>query len=277
MGRSRLTLKHISNDAIRKSTFMKRSDGLMKKVFEYCTLGDIAEACLIVFDNDDDVNGDHQPMMTWPEDLTKIHSIIQKYENQKNEEEEPSTMFGIQEYFEIKKNLVEADISKVRKEILKVKYPTWDQRFNNLEDEPLLNFIGVLDEKIAACIQRKKLLKIQNELEVILAQTNNAASNSNQASLMQNNFQSQLIPIPMDNQVDSSFDLSQQVNFADNVDVALDSTKQSDAAEPDWDSLHELLDCASQGGFSEDRTSDLHELMSCNRQPSNFVYINDFS
>ncbi|CAL0304888.1 unnamed protein product [Lupinus luteus] len=305
MGRSRLTLKRISNNAIRKSTFMKRRDGLVKKVFESCTSRDIAEACLIVFD-DDDANDDPQPMMTWPEDLTKVQSIIRKYESRKNEEEETPTMFGIQEYFAIKKDLVKADISKVRKEIVKIKYPTWDPRFNSLGDEPLRNFIAVLDSKIEACKQRKKLLEIQHEFEAVLAQTNNAASNSTQDSFMQNNFQSQLIPTPMDNQVDSSLDfleqldfsvnldlpldtsldfseqldfsanldlpldtsldvleqldfsanldlpldtsldISEQLDFSVNLDIPLDTTKQSEAAEPDWDNLHELLDCASQ-------------------------------
>ncbi|XP_061352571.1 agamous-like MADS-box protein AGL82 [Gastrolobium bilobum] len=116
MGRSRTTFKRIPNDKARKETFMQRRKGLMKKVSEFSTMCGV-EACLIVYDE----NGDAQPM-TWPRDPIKAHSIIEKYERQKNKK--PLKAFDLEDFFKNKKNMVEAEISRVNKDILKTKYPT---------------------------------------------------------------------------------------------------------------------------------------------------------
>src|SRR5262249_41229332 len=54
---------------------------------------------------------------------------------------------------------VEAEISKVHKEELKIKYPTWDDSFNALREEQLRIFVSLLDAKIDACNQRINMLK----------------------------------------------------------------------------------------------------------------------
>ncbi|OIV97286.1 hypothetical protein TanjilG_07038 [Lupinus angustifolius] len=197
MGRSRLTLKRIANDASRKTTFKQRRDVLLNKMQELSKLcnaeeGEAAKACLIVYN----INGGDPQLVTWPENLKADHSLIQKYENEKNEE--PPVMFGIQDYFKNKKDKVEADISKVRKEILKIQYPTSHPCLNSLGDEQIRNFIAVLDAKSKACNERMNMLKWQHQVEVInSAQTSSAALNSSQVNFTPNNFQTQLIPTPM--------------------------------------------------------------------------------
>ncbi|CAL0320186.1 unnamed protein product [Lupinus luteus] len=207
MGRSRLTLKRIANDASRKSTFKQRRDVLLNKMQELSNLcnaeeGEAAKACLIVYDTN---GGDPQPV-TWPENLKAEQSLIRRYECEKNEE--PPVMFGIEDYFKNKKDKVEADISKVRKEIVKIQYPTSHQCFNNLGDEQIKSFIAVLDAKTKACNERMNMLKWQQQVEVAnSAQTSSATLNSSQVNFTSNNSQTQLIPTPIK---------STQVNFTSN-------------------------------------------------------------
>ncbi|XP_019416224.1 PREDICTED: uncharacterized protein LOC109327505 [Lupinus angustifolius] len=264
MGRSRLTLKHIANDAPRKSTFRQRKDVLLNKMQELSNLCK-GEACLIIYDTD---GGDPQPV-TWPAKLKTEHSLIRRYESEKNEE--PPIMFGIQDYFNNKKEKVEADISKVRKEILKIKYPTSHPCFNNLGDEQIRNFIAVLDAKGRACGERMNMLRLQQQLKVNSALTSSDALNSSEVNFMQNNFQTHLIPTPLEpfddsNHIASSplkhnmdsqpqmlhfdpnplhFDCATQVGSPNHVGVPPDLTIHSDPAivstnqldEVDWDSL----------------------------------------
>ncbi|XP_027343087.1 MADS-box transcription factor PHERES 1-like [Abrus precatorius] len=192
MGRARTTLKRISKEGLRKSTFKQRKKGLMKKISEFCTMCG-AEACFIVYD---DNNGNVEPM-TWPEDPTVVHSMIEKYESQKNEK--PPKTFNIEDFFENRKNMLEAEISRVKKEITKTKYPTKDQSFSNLGEEQLKAFIDILDAKIGACDRRISLLKNMHESEVMqnMAQKGATSSHPSQLNLVQNINQSQLIPTPM--------------------------------------------------------------------------------
>nr|ACU18340.1 unknown [Glycine max] len=122
MGRARISLKHISNERTRKKTFMERRKVLIKKISEFSTLCGV-EACLIVYD---DGNGDIEPV-TCPKDPVLAHSILQNYEFQKNQR--PPKKFGIQDFVEDRKNIIEAEISKVHKEITNIKYPTSDPSF----------------------------------------------------------------------------------------------------------------------------------------------------
>ncbi|KAE9608233.1 hypothetical protein Lal_00003463 [Lupinus albus] len=306
MGRSRLTLKRIENDACRKSTFKQRRDVLLNKMKELSNLcnaeeGEAANACLIVYDTN---GGEPQPM-TWPENLKPEHSLIQRFENEKNKES--PIMFGIQDYFKNKKDKVEADISKVKKEIVKIQYPTSHPCFNNLGDEQIRNFLAVLDAKGKACIERMNLLRLQQQVELNSTQTSSAALNSSEVNFMQNNFQTQLIPTPLEpfddsnntslkhdidlqsqmfhidpnpmqliannnglmdsaNQIGVPLDCATQVSPLNHVGVPMDITKQTDPAAVSTNQLDDV-----------DWGSLIDGLIDCDTLPYESVFHDNFS
>ena len=256
---------------------MQRMDGLKKKMSKFSVMCGV-EACLIVYKG----NGDSRPM-TWPEDPIEVHSIIEKYEVQKNEKAPKN--FDLEDFFNNRKSMVEAQISRVQKDILKTKYPTWDPIFNGLDEELVMKFITMLDTKIAACKQRIDMLKNNQQSETNfnfvtnMAQSESVvfASNPSQLNFMQNTSQIQLIPTPMmplnhnnqlapcmldDHDVGSQsqmlpsgpqmphFDPNLTQLMANNNGI-MDSTIQVDVP----------LDCTKQNGVVIDSTNQLGELM----------------
>ncbi|RDX95516.1 Agamous-like MADS-box protein AGL82, partial [Mucuna pruriens] len=197
MGRARITLKPISNERSRKTTFQQRKKGLIKKISEFSTMCGV-EACFIVYD---DVNGD-AGRVTWPQDPTMVRSIIENYERQKNER--PPKTFDIQDFFENRKNMIEAEISKLHKQAREIKYPTWDPAFSNMGEEQLRAFIAKVDAKIDDCDQRINMLKNMDQTEANfsvmqnMAQASASSSHPSQDNFMQNISQSQIIPTPME-------------------------------------------------------------------------------
>ncbi|GAU25026.1 hypothetical protein TSUD_155000 [Trifolium subterraneum] len=89
--------------------------------------------------------------------------MLTKYEQQKIEM--TTKEFNAKDYFENKKNKVEADILSVRKKIVMNKYPTWGRCFNNLGREQLRGFIDIVDLKIQACNQRINMLKSMQQCD----------------------------------------------------------------------------------------------------------------
>jgi len=74
--------------------------------------------------------------------------------------------FDVKDFFANKKNMIEAEISKVRIQVVKNKYPTWGLCFNSLEEDQLKTFIGIVDGNVQACNQRINMLnKIQQSDE----------------------------------------------------------------------------------------------------------------
>ena len=182
MGRARITLKPISNERSRKSTFKTRKEGLITKISQLSTMCGV-EACLIVYD---DINGD-VGAVTWPENPTLVRPIIENYERQRAEK--PPKTFVIQDFFENRKNMVEAEISKLHKQAREIKYPTWDPSLSNMEKEQLSAFIANVNAKIEACDQRIHIKSMQN-----MAKESASSSHSSQLNFMQNISQSQMIP-----------------------------------------------------------------------------------
>ncbi|XP_004488298.1 uncharacterized protein [Cicer arietinum] len=108
MGHAKTNMKRIQNEKARKTTFVHRKKGLSKKVLEFSSI----------------FGAEHQ----------KIKTTIEE--------------FGVKDYYANKKNLVEAQISRVRKEILKKKYPTSSPIFHNSEEKQLKAFSAFIDSKI---------------------------------------------------------------------------------------------------------------------------------
>jgi hypothetical protein len=151
MGRAKIPMKYIQKEKSRKLAFNQRTNGLRNKIFKFSKSG--AKVCLILYNDDDNNVGP----MTWPEDPTSVNSMLQEYEHQKIET--PPKIFDVKDYFENKKCKAEVAIIKVRKEILKKKYPTWHPNFNNMEENNLISFITIIEKKIEVCNEKIHMLK----------------------------------------------------------------------------------------------------------------------
>ncbi|CAJ2662243.1 unnamed protein product [Trifolium pratense] len=150
MGRAKIDMKYIQKGKPRKLSYNQRINGLKSKISEFSKSG--AKACLIVYNDDDNFGA-----MTWPEDPTTVNSMLQEYEHQKIET--PPKIFDVKDYFENKKDIAQAAIIKVRKDILKNKYPTWHPNFNQMEEKNLISFITSIEEKIQVCNGKISMLK----------------------------------------------------------------------------------------------------------------------
>ena len=189
MGRKRITLKPISNERSRKSTFKQRKEGLITKISQLSTMCRV-EACLIVYDEMNDDVG----TMTWPKDPTLVRPIIENYESQRAEK--PPNTFVIDDFFENRNNMIESEISKLHKQAREIKYPSWDPSLSNMGDEQLRAFIANVNAKIEACDQRIDMLKNTNQDEANNINSMQNMHGSRQLNFMQNISQSQIIPTP---------------------------------------------------------------------------------
>ena len=210
MGRARITLKHISNEKFRKTTFLRRKRGLMKKISEFSKKCG-GEHCLIVFDDD---NGDVGPV-TSPQNPVEVHSMIQKYYESQIKNERPRRTYGIEEFLENRKNMIEAEISRVDKQISSIMYPTWDQSMIIMEEDQLRAFCVHVDAKIEACDRGIKLLKDQPQgFGSNMAKENATATTShpNQGNYLQSISQSEALldyfSSPVDVPLNSTNELS---------------------------------------------------------------------
>lgn len=197
MGRPKLILKPIPNGRDRDLAFTKRKKALMTKMTEFSNVCGV-KACMIMYDG----NYGDAPPLTWPQDdPIEVHSIIKRYESIKNEKLPKN--FDLNNFFEIRKNMVDNDISKVQKETLKIKYPTWHPSFNNLGVEELRNFIARLDIKLEACNQRNEMSKHNHQNEAnfnfmqSMVQSDSVAPNPSQLNFMQEISQNQFSLAPM--------------------------------------------------------------------------------
>jgi len=175
MGRGKITMKYIKNEKLRKQTFKQRKAGLMKKISQY-TIKSGAKVCLIVYDDD----GNNVGPITWPEDPTMVNTMLQDYEHHKIEN--TPKIFDVNDYFEIKKAKVKAEITKAQQDIIDIKYPTWHPDLVNMEASQLRDFTAVIDAKIQACNHKINMLKSE-----MVEETNHAGlprnSSTNQLDL----------------------------------------------------------------------------------------------
>ncbi|XP_058741188.1 agamous-like MADS-box protein AGL82 [Vicia villosa] len=179
MGRAKITMKFIQNQKARKLAFIRRHNGLTKKVSEFSKQFGV-EACLVVCDGDD------ARSITWPQDSTIVYSVLKKYEQQKIET--TPKKFDVIDYFAVRKNMVEVEISKMHKKIVMNKYPTWSPCFHTIDGEQLKGFVDIVDAKIQACNHKISMLKNmqqsnKNSFMQNLAQQNVASSHSSQLDL----------------------------------------------------------------------------------------------
>ncbi|KOM43288.1 hypothetical protein LR48_Vigan05g089200 [Vigna angularis] len=189
-----------------------------------------AKACLIVYDDDE---SDNVGPEIWPQDSTEVQSIIQNYVCKRTEKS--AKTFEIQDFFDNRKNMIEAEISKLHKQERDIMYPTWDQSLNNMDKEQLWAIFADVNAKIGACDQRIAMLKNKNDQDHEISidvmenmshqQPKPSVSHSTQINFTcQENRQQQLMSLETLMSADEKYD--EVVGFTDQVGVPLDSTFQ---------------------------------------------------
>ncbi|OIW14764.1 hypothetical protein TanjilG_05385 [Lupinus angustifolius] len=160
MGRGRMEL--IKKEKNRMITFQKRKEGLMKKAYELSTLCGI-DVCVIIYAPH--FNDQGSQLQTWPKDTKEVNRIIEKYKD--TTIDRSPKIYDVQEYYKDRVKKVESEIAKVRREKLKIMYPTWDESFNVMGEQQLRMFVTMLDNKLDVCNQRINVLKQDHKGRVI--------------------------------------------------------------------------------------------------------------
>ncbi|KAL9323728.1 hypothetical protein ACSQ67_008585 [Phaseolus vulgaris] len=178
---------------------------------------------LIVFDDD---NGDVGPM-TSPQNPVEVHSMIQKYYESQIKNERPHKTYGIEEFIENRKNMIETEISKVDKHISKHQISNLGSKYDNHGRGSIEGLCAHVDAKIEACDRGIKLLKDQPQGFVSnMARENVVATTSHptQTNYLQNISQSETLLDDFLKQLnDKSYGM---VDFSSPVDVPLNSTNE---------------------------------------------------
>jgi len=92
--------------------------------------------------------------------------------------------------------MIEAEISRVDKQISSIKYPTWDPSMIMMEEDQLTVFCAHVDAKIEACDQGIKFLKDNAQgfvPNMVMENTTATTSHSNQVNYLQNISQSEVL------------------------------------------------------------------------------------
>ncbi|EXC20535.1 MADS-box transcription factor PHERES 1 [Morus notabilis] len=187
MGRGKLKLEFIRNEKVRKTTFLKRKKGILKKANEFSILCGI-DICLFISGPklDGDIgNNNSRPspeFETWPPERTKVMSIINKYQATILRKP-PKKVHGLKDTFVERKRKIEAEISRCRKKLCEAKYPTCLELIEHLPVDEMSELVHRLDGKTEA-IQFVIEAKKENELN---KKTNEALSLMNSNHYIDNN------------------------------------------------------------------------------------------
>ncbi|KAF9592656.1 hypothetical protein IFM89_016313 [Coptis chinensis] len=152
MGRNagKISMQPIANNKARRVTFVKRKNGLKKKLHELTTLCDI-EACMICFDGDDGT------VETWPEDQRKFNGVIQKYKRVGRIEREKNCV-NVEGQLEARKKKLEDNCG-------------WDQQLDDLSKESLSELGCSLDcqlEKVRERVHQLNNVSHENSNSVLV-------------------------------------------------------------------------------------------------------------
>ncbi|KAH8492725.1 hypothetical protein H0E87_022093 [Populus deltoides] len=133
----------IRKEKSRMLTFRKRKAGLLKKASEFSILCGV-DACVIIFGPKQ--KDDHQPVApeTWPPNSEEVRCIINRYKGS----DQPRRCYQVSDYFADKKKQIDSELARLHKQIIKAKYPAWDDRLNSLYADQLRVLVGHLDAKI---------------------------------------------------------------------------------------------------------------------------------
>nr|AGW52156.1 AGL24 [Populus tomentosa] len=143
MGHKRIKMELIRKEKSRMLTFRKRKAGLLKMASEFSILCGV-DACVIIFGPKE--KDDHQPVApeSWPPSSEEVRCIINRYKGS----DQPRRCYQVSDYFADKKKQIDSELARLHKQIIKAKYPAWDDRLNRLYADQLRVIVGHLDAKI---------------------------------------------------------------------------------------------------------------------------------
>ncbi|KAJ6956627.1 floral homeotic protein AGAMOUS-like [Populus alba x Populus x berolinensis] len=143
MGQKRIKMELIRKEKSRMLTFRKRKAGLLKKASELSILCGV-DACVIIFGPKH--KDDHHPVATetWPPRSEDVRCIINRYKGS----DQPRRCYQVSDYFADKKKQIDSELARLHKQVIKAKYPAWDDRLNRLYADQLRVLVGHLDVKI---------------------------------------------------------------------------------------------------------------------------------
>ncbi|XP_038890378.1 floral homeotic protein FBP1-like [Benincasa hispida] len=145
MGRGKLSMKLIGNEKSRKTTFYKRKASLLRKAYELSTLCDV-RVCVFVYGPN---QNDQSPFQvhTWPPCREDVNNLIASYKTNCLHKRAHKAC-GLLDFFSERKKKIETDMSKLRKDVAKARFPKWDERLDHLLEDQLRVLMVELDSKL---------------------------------------------------------------------------------------------------------------------------------
>ncbi|XP_010243128.1 PREDICTED: agamous-like MADS-box protein AGL80 [Nelumbo nucifera] len=159
MAQSRLASESIEYRKARK-TFIKRMQGLKKKMHELTTLCDI-EGFIICFDGLQQSNEDSamEPII-WPENREKVLELINQYRNLESNTHSRKREWGLLDFLEKQKKNLEDDLAKWRSKGRTLKFPSMEESgIDGFSAEQLKEMGKILELKLEMVKKRQEILK----------------------------------------------------------------------------------------------------------------------
>ncbi|XP_050380057.1 agamous-like MADS-box protein AGL29 [Argentina anserina] len=185
MGRNntKLPLQLIKNEKSRNNTFRKRKKGLLKKTFELSELCDV-KCSVIIYEKKP--NGQLARPETYPGKPEEVKEIIDRFVSKSAKVRKVETLA---DYFGKQIMQVKKETAKLRQKNNEARFPSWDDRLNDLSLDQLLDLLKNLEHKIEDVHQHFDKQYTIDEASSILPQTalfpNNNANYSHMFALNQ--------------------------------------------------------------------------------------------
>ncbi|XP_022740637.1 agamous-like MADS-box protein AGL103 [Durio zibethinus] len=155
MGRGKLTMKFITKDKVRVSTYQKRKNGLTKKAQEFSILCGV-ETCIIIYGPQ--LKDSPAKLEIWPSDPIKVLNVINKYKAKPLEVRERKC-FNVFDFFALRQKKLDDEIFKLRKANIDAKFSTWDDRINNFSVNQIWALLARFDSNLEAANKKIKMIK----------------------------------------------------------------------------------------------------------------------
>ncbi|KAA8531000.1 hypothetical protein F0562_005710 [Nyssa sinensis] len=102
----------------------------------------------------------------WPTDPNEVQLVINSYKKQSTDDRKKRTV-DLSNFFEDRRRKLEDSIVKLRKKNDEAKFPTWEDRYNNLSEEQLRELGGMLEIKHEAVKLKIEFIKGNQRLTAL--------------------------------------------------------------------------------------------------------------
>lgn len=149
MGRVKITLERINDKRKRITTFTGRKDSLLKKARELGTLCGVNVSVIMFSDR-------QQNAEIFPQDPLYLKDMIKNYKSYPGK----IKSYGLWDFCKDRKNKIEEELKKAKKENLEAKYPTWFDSLDKSSLSELNDLSSALGTKINEVRTKIHLLKL---------------------------------------------------------------------------------------------------------------------